>query len=68
MAVPQNKISRSRRNKRRAHDFLSPEARMECPECGELKRPHHVCPECGFYNGREIIAPPEEVGEDDETL
>ena len=23
----------------------------ECPNCGELKRPHHVCSSCGHYDG-----------------
>lgn len=26
-----------------------------CPQCGEARRPHHVCPSCGFYNGRQVI-------------
>jgi large subunit ribosomal protein L32 len=42
---------------RRAHDSLKVEAFQECSNCGELKRPHHVCGHCGFYNGREVIVP-----------
>lgn len=57
MAVPKKKISRSRRNQRRAHDALKPAAHAECPNCGELKRPHHVCKACGFYDGREVTEP-----------
>lgn len=56
MAVPQNKVTRSRRNQRRSHDALVAGNPGECPECGELKRPHHVCPACGHYNGREVLA------------
>lgn len=41
---------------RRAHDALKPSAYVECPECGEIKRPHHICPSCGFYDKREVIA------------
>ena len=55
MAVPKKKVSRSRRNMRRAHDRLTSQARGECPKCGELKRPHHVCSSCGYYDGREIV-------------
>ena len=66
MAVQQNKVTRSRRNKRRSHDSLAPETRTECPECGELKRPHHVCPECGHYNGREVVAFNQLVDDEDE--
>ena len=54
MAVPKRKVSPSRRNMRRAHDALSANAHQECPNCGELKRPHHVCPACGHYDGREV--------------
>jgi large subunit ribosomal protein L32 len=33
---------------------------VECDHCHELKRAHHVCPTCGYYNGREV-APVEVV-------
>jgi large subunit ribosomal protein L32 len=54
MAVPKRKTSPSRRNMRRSHEALRREAHVECPNCGELKRPHHVCPSCGYYDGREV--------------
>ncbi|TVS00390.1 MAG: 50S ribosomal protein L32 [Rhodobacteraceae bacterium] len=56
MAVQQNRVTRSRRNMRRAHDALVAANPNECPNCGELKRPHHVCPSCGYYNDREVVA------------
>ncbi|MGU9962706.1 MAG: 50S ribosomal protein L32 [Candidatus Halichondribacter symbioticus] len=65
MAVQKNKVSKSRRNKRRAHDALTPENPNECPNCGELRRPHHVCPSCGHYNARLVETQPEEVEQDD---
>ena len=55
MAVPKKKVSKSRRNKRRSHHALSTAAYVECPNCGEYKRPHHVCPSCGYYDGREVV-------------
>ena len=55
MAVPQNRVTRSKRNMRRAHDALGTSAHAECANCGELKRPHHVCPSCGHYDGREVM-------------
>ena len=55
MAVPKSKISKSRRNMRRAHDSLTAANVAECPNCGELKRPHHVCGACGYYGDREIV-------------
>lgn len=40
---------------RRAHDALKSAAYAECSNCGELKRPHHVCQDCGHYDNREIV-------------
>ncbi|GFZ77762.1 50S ribosomal protein L32 [Elstera cyanobacteriorum] len=56
MAVPKKKTSKSRRNMRRSHDFIAAPAYNECSNCGELHRPHHVCPACGHYDGREVVA------------
>ena len=55
MAVPKKKISRSRRDMRRSHDALKTAAYEECPNCGELKRPHHICLYCGHYDNREVM-------------
>jgi large subunit ribosomal protein L32 len=32
------------------------ETHHECPNCGEMKRPHTMCGHCGYYNGRQILA------------
>ncbi|PIW30303.1 MAG: 50S ribosomal protein L32 [Rhodospirillales bacterium CG15_BIG_FIL_POST_REV_8_21_14_020_66_15] len=55
MAVPKKKVSKSKRDMRRAHHRLSPSSYNECSNCGELKRPHHVCQACGHYDDREVI-------------
>lgn len=55
MAVPKKKTSKSRRNQRRAHDALKVAGSVECPKCGEVKLPHHVCGACGYYKDREVI-------------
>ncbi len=55
MAVPKRRTSRSRKNKRRAHDHLAAPGRSTCPQCGEPKPPHRVCGHCGFYRDRTVI-------------
>jgi large subunit ribosomal protein L32 len=56
VAVPKKKLSKSRRDKRRAnHDRMDPPAVSSCRQCGAPKRPHTSCPECGTYRGRQVI-------------
>ncbi len=54
-ALPKQRISRHRQGNRRRHHFIAPLNLVECRNCGELKRSHHVCPNCGMYNGRQVI-------------
>lgn len=56
MAVPQTKTTSSKTGMRRAHDALVAANPAECSNCGELKRPHHVCGACGHYDAREVVA------------
>ncbi len=55
MALPKRKTSRSRRDKRRTHKKLTAPNVSACPQCHESKLPHRVCPNCGYYKGREEI-------------
>lgn len=66
MAVPAKKVTRAKRGMRRAHDALARSVYVECENCGELKRPHHICGACGFYNGAQVVALPAEDDEYDE--
>jgi len=56
MPNPVKRHSKSRRNKRRSHDFLKFPATSVCPQCNEPKLPHHACPSCGSYKGREVTS------------
>jgi large subunit ribosomal protein L32 len=67
MAVPQNRVTSSKRNMRRAHDSLVAGNPGECPNCGELKRPHHVCSVCGHYDAREVVVLTKEVDLDEDA-
>jgi large subunit ribosomal protein L32 len=52
---PKRKHSSGRRDRRRAHDALTPNNLVQCSNCGEMRLPHRVCPKCGHYQGREVI-------------
>jgi len=54
-ALPKQRISRHRQGNRRRHIYLTAPALVSCRNCGETKRPHHVCPSCGYYRGRQVI-------------
>ena len=55
MAVPKSKITRSKRNMRRAHDALKGDAYVEDKSTGELHRPHHIDLKTGIYRGRQVM-------------
>jgi len=54
-AVPKRKVSKSRKNKRRSHHFLTAPASAACPQCGEPRAPHRVCRFCGTYAERKVL-------------
>ena len=55
-AVPKKKIPRRRRNNRRSHIHATLPQLGPCPQCRQLKPTHRVCPYCGTYNGRQVLA------------
>ncbi|MCX6154741.1 MAG: 50S ribosomal protein L32 [Candidatus Kapabacteria bacterium] len=56
MPNPNRKSSSTRRDKRRTHYKATVTQTSTCPQCSAVKLPHAACPECGYYNGRKIIA------------
>lgn len=61
MAVPKKKVSKSRRDKRRAHDALKSPTYVVDQDSGEYRRPHHIDLKTGSYKGREIIEPKDKL-------
>ena len=55
MAVPKRKMSKARRDKRRANWKLTVPGLIACSQCHEPKMPHRVCSECGYYDGKEVV-------------
>lgn len=56
MPNPKRRFSKSRRDKRRTHYVATSMQTSTCPQCGAVKLSHAACGECGYYNGRKIIA------------
>ena len=54
MAVQKSRVTRSRRNMRRAHDGLTKPTLSVDSATGETHRRHHISPE-GYYKGRQVI-------------
>lgn len=60
MAIPKRRTSRARQGNREANKGLKSIHLINCPNCQELMKPHHICKSCGYYAGREIIETEEE--------
>ena len=54
MAVPFRRTSKTRKALRRSHIALTTPNLVVCSNCGAKIKPHHVCPKCGFYDGRKV--------------
>ena len=53
---PKGKMSKSKRDKRRAQSWkISSPTLVKCSKCGELMLRHRVCKACGSYNKRTVI-------------
>ena len=57
MALPKKRKSSSRSKMTRAVWLASARtpSLVKCAHCGQLKPSHRVCPQCGYYAGRQVI-------------
>lgn len=65
--VPQRRISKTRKRKRRTHFKLDLPGMMVCPNCGEMKKGHVVCGKCGYYDGK-LVKEIKVKAEEEETV
>lgn len=57
MAVPKRKTSKARKNSRRSSVWkLTPPTLEKCPNCGAYNLHNRVCSECGYKDGKEVVA------------
>ena len=57
MAAPKRKKSKAKTAMRKAQWLkkVNIPGLSLCPECGQPKAPHRVCPHCGYYKDKEVI-------------
>lgn len=54
--LPKRKLSRGRRDRRRASAYrLELPEMTRCPQCGEAVLAYHVCPHCGTYRRVKVL-------------
>lgn len=56
MGVPKRRRSSTKNRMRRAQQKIEAPAFISCPQCHEPKMPHKVCPSCGYYKDKEVVA------------
>ncbi len=56
MPLPKQRHSAARGRKRRTHWKLKKMNLIPCPQCKQMKMPHRVCPVCGMYDKKQVIA------------
>jgi large subunit ribosomal protein L32 len=56
MAVPKRRTSKRKKRARNTHKVAPAIVIQQCPQCRAMKRPHHVCAECGYYAGEQRVA------------
>ncbi len=56
MAVPMRKLSKRRTRMRASHQSIPGPTLTPCERCNTMRPSHRVCPKCGHYAGREVIA------------
>ena len=54
--LPKRKRSKSRQGTHAAHQHRELPHLVECSHCHRPMRAHHVCPACGYYRGRDVLA------------
>ncbi len=55
MAEPKKRHTSARSGNRRSHIAKKTKSLSVCSKCKEVTSSHQVCPNCGFYKGKDIL-------------
>lgn len=54
--LPKKKRTKARVGTKRSRYYkLKPLLLGLCPQCHGPRLPHHICPTCGYYNGKLVV-------------
>ncbi len=56
MAQPKRRWSKARTHAKRSTWKKEQPTFSSCPRCHEPIMPHRVCKNCGYYDGKEVVA------------
>jgi large subunit ribosomal protein L32 len=56
MSVPKQHHTRGRRDRRRVRFEIDSKKLVACSHCKKMAKLHEVCPYCGYYKGKEVVA------------
>ncbi len=55
MGLPAKRRTKQQKRERASHFALVEKSLTTCSHCKRKILPHHVCPHCGYYRGREVL-------------
>ena len=55
-ALPKKKVTKRRGRTRIAHQGIATPTPSRCSECNSPFIPHRICPSCGYYNKKLVLA------------
>jgi large subunit ribosomal protein L32 len=61
LGLPKRRHSKTRGKKRRTHYKATVSSQAKCANCGEAILAHNICPGCGYYKGKQVVAKKEKT-------
>lgn len=55
MGVPKRRRSKAKMRSHKAANRWHAPKLVTCSQCGSRTIPHHACPSCGYYAGRQVL-------------
>ena len=55
MGLPSKKRTNRSKRERNSHIKLTAKGATKCSNCQSTILPHIVCPECGYYKGKQVV-------------